>query len=145
MTLLLGYDVGSSSIKATLMDAGTGKALAAATSPDRELDIIAKKPGWAEQEPCTWWEHVKLATQKIKGKVSFDPGDVKAIGISYQMHGLVVVDKNKEVLRPAIIWCDSRAVQIGQQAAKEIGARQLHRFQAQVGQGQRAQDLLQDP
>ncbi len=122
MTLLLGYDVGSSSIKATLMDAGTGKALAAATSPDKELEMIAKKPGWAEQHPSTWWEHVKLATQKIKSKAQFDPGDVKAIGISYQMHGLVVVDKNKEVLRPAIIWCDSRAVQIGQQAAKEIGA-----------------------
>jgi len=66
-------------------------------------------------------EHVRLATQKIRNKVRFDPGDVKAIGISYQMHGLVVVDKNKEVLRPAIIWCDSRPVQIGQQAAKEIG------------------------
>ncbi|MBN1507201.1 MAG: carbohydrate kinase [Sedimentisphaerales bacterium] len=123
MTLLLGYDVGSSSIKATLMDAGTGKAIAAATSPDRELDILAGKPGWAEQHPSTWWEHVKLATQKIRGKAQFEPGDVKAIGISYQMHGLVVVDKNKEVLRPAIIWCDSRAVQVGQQAAKEIGAK----------------------
>jgi len=121
MTLLLGYDVGSSSIKATLMDAGTGKAIAAATSPDKELEMIATKPGWAEQHPSTWWEHVRLATQKIRNKVRFDPGDVKAIGISYQMHGLVVVDKNKEVLRPAIIWCDSRAVQIGQQAAKEIG------------------------
>ncbi len=121
MTLLLGYDVGSSSIKATLMDAGTGKALAAATSPDKELEMIARKPGWAEQHPATWWEHVLLATQKIRDKVRFDPGDVKAVGISYQMHGLVVVDKNKEVLRPAIIWCDSRAVQIGQQAAKEIG------------------------
>jgi xylulokinase len=122
MTLLLGYDVGSSSIKATLMDAGTGKAVAAASSPDKELDMIAKKPGWAEQHPSTWWDHVKLATQKIRDKARFDPADVKAIGISYQMHGLVVVDKNKEVLRPAIIWCDSRAVQIGQQAAKEIGA-----------------------
>jgi xylulokinase len=123
MALLLGYDVGSSSVKATLMDAGTGKAVAAATSPDRELEIIARQPGWAEQHPDTWWEHVKLATQKIRDKAQFDPGDVKAIGISYQMHGLVVVDKNKQVLRPAIIWCDSRAVPIGQKAAKDIGAR----------------------
>jgi xylulokinase len=121
MALLLGYDVGSSSIKATLMDAETGKALAAATSPDKELEIIAKQLGWAEQQPATWWEHVKAATQKIKAQAKFDAGDVKAIGISYQMHGLVVVDKNKEVLRPSIIWCDSRAVQIGQQAAKDIG------------------------
>ncbi len=123
MALLLGYDVGSSSVKATLMDAGTGKALASATSPDKELEIIAKQPGWAEQHPDTWWQHVKLATEKIRAKAAFDPGDVKAIGISYQMHGLVVVDRNKQVLRPAIIWCDSRAVPIGQKAAKDIGAK----------------------
>jgi xylulokinase len=123
MALLLGYDVGSSSIKATLMNAGTGKILAAATSPERELEIIAKQPGWAEQEPRTWWQHVKLATEKIRSKARFNPSDVKAIGISYQMHGLVVVDKNKQVLRPAIIWCDSRAVPIGQKAAQDIGAK----------------------
>lgn len=122
MALLMGYDVGSSSIKATLMDAGTGKTLASATSPDKELEIIAQQADWAEQHPATWWEHVKLATQKIKAAVQFDTANVKAIGISYQMHGLVLVDKNQEVLRPAIIWCDSRAVQIGQKAADEIGA-----------------------
>ena len=121
MTLLLGYDVGSSSIKATLMEAQTGKVLAAATSPEKELEIIAKEIGWAEQEPAVWWKHVKTATEKIKAKVKFDAGDVEAIGISYQMHGLVVVDKNNEVLRPSIIWCDSRAVQIGEQAAADIG------------------------
>ena len=121
MALLLGYDVGSSSIKATLMDAETGKVLAAATSPDKELEIVAKQLGWAEQDPAVWWEHVKTATQKIKALAEFDAGDVHAIGISYQMHGLVVVDKNKEVLRPSIIWCDSRAVQIGEQAATDIG------------------------
>ena len=122
MSLLLGFDVGSSSIKATLIDAQTGKALAAATSPDRELEMIATRPGWAEQHPDTWWEHVKRATQKIKAEAQFDAGGVKAIGISYQMHGLVVVDKNKEVLRPSIIWCDSRAVQVGRKAADGIGA-----------------------
>ncbi len=121
MALLIGYDVGSSSIKATLMDAETGKVLASATSPDRELEIFAKEADWAEQHPDTWWEHVTLATKQIKAKTTFDPADVKAIGISYQMHGLVLVDKNKEVLRPSIIWCDSRAVQIGQQAADDIG------------------------
>ncbi len=121
MALLLGYDVGSSSIKATLMNAQTGKVLAAATSPEKELEIIAKKLGWAEQHPQTWWEHVIKTIQKIKSQADFDASDVKAIGISYQMHGLVVVDKNKEVLRPSIIWCDSRAVQIGEKAAKEIG------------------------
>ncbi len=122
MALLLGYDVGSSSIKATLLDAETGKALASATSPEKELEIIAKQAGWAEQHPDTWWEHVRKATQQIRGKAKFDPADVKAIGISYQMHGLVIVDKDKQVLRPSIIWCDSRAVGIGQEAAREIGA-----------------------
>ena len=121
MTLLLGYDVGSSSVKATLMDAGTGKVLASATSPEKELEIIAKKMGWAEQQPDTWWEHVKAATGKIKAKAEFNPGDVAAIGISYQMHGLVVVDKNKKVLRDSIIWCDSRAVKIGEKMAADIG------------------------
>jgi xylulokinase len=126
MALLLGYDVGSSSVKATLMDAESGKVLASATSPDKELEIIAKQIGWAEQHPQTWWEHVVKATQSISAQVqkstSCDMSDVAAIGISYQMHGLVVVDKNKQVLRPSIIWCDSRAVQIGEQAARDIGA-----------------------
>jgi len=120
MALLLGYDVGSSSIKATLMEAETGNVLAMATSPEKELEIIAKKSGWAEQHPHTWWEHVIKATDKLGSKI---PGiqNVQAIGISYQMHGLVLVDKNKEVLRPSIIWCDSRAVEIGEKAAKQIG------------------------
>jgi len=122
MALLLGYDVGSSSVKATLMDAETGKVLASATSPDKELEIMAKQIGWAEQHPQTWWEHVVKATRKIKSQIQFDAGDVAAIGISYQMHGLVVVDKNKQVLRPSIIWCDSRAVQIGEQAGRDIGS-----------------------
>jgi xylulokinase len=124
MAILLGYDVGSSSIKATLMDSVTGKVLATATSPEKELEIIAKKPGWAEQHPHVWWEHVKKATQKVASQIRNPKSEIRnveAIGISYQMHGLVVVDKNKEVLRPSIIWCDSRAVQIGQKAATEIG------------------------
>ncbi|MBN1391213.1 MAG: carbohydrate kinase [Sedimentisphaerales bacterium] len=121
MTLLLGYDVGSSSIKATLMEAESGKVLAAATSPKKEMEIIAQKFGWAEQNPTMWWEHVVNATQMIKSQTAFDAADVKAIGISYQMHGLVIVDKNKEVLRPSIIWCDGRAVQLAKKAAADIG------------------------
>jgi len=121
MALLLGYDVGSSSIKATLMEAETGRVLGSATSPDKELEITAKQKGWAEQHPSIWWENVKSATVKIKSAADFDAADVQAIGISYQMHGLVVIDKDKEVLRPAIIWCDSRAVETGSKACKEIG------------------------
>ena len=103
------------------MEAETGVVLASATSPEKELEIIAQKPGWAEQHPDIWWDNVKAATQQIKAQVSFDTADLAAIGISYQMHGLVVVDKNCKVLRPAIIWCDSRAVQTGEQAARDIG------------------------
>ena len=121
MALLLGYDVGSSSIKATLLDSQTGAVVGSAASPEKEMDIIAKKTGWAEQHPQTWWDNCIAATQKIKAKTNFTAADVRAIGISYQMHGLVIVDKKQEVLRPAIIWCDSRAVEIGKKAMKTIG------------------------
>jgi len=120
MALLLGYDVGSSSIKATLIESRTGKVLASATSPEKELEIYAGESGWAEQEPSTWWEHVRKATQQVASEIR-SLEDVEAVGISYQMHGLVCVDKNKEILRPSIIWCDSRAVQIGEKAAVDIG------------------------
>jgi xylulokinase len=130
MALLLGYDVGSSSIKATLLDAQTGKVVATASSPEKELEIIAKKIGWAEQEPQVWWEHVKEATRKVASKIRNPKSEIRnveAIGISYQMHGLVIVDKNKQVLRPSIIWCDSRAVQIGEKAAGDIGKKKCLR------------------
>jgi xylulokinase len=125
MALLLGYDVGSSSIKATLMEADTGKVLSTATSPEKELEIVAEKLGWAEQKPSIWWEHVikaaKSISAQVQGETSFNMADVEAIGISYQMHGLVCVDKKQEVLRPSIIWCDSRAVPVGEKAAAQIG------------------------
>jgi len=123
MALLLGYDVGSSSIKAALLDADSGMLVASAASPEKEMEIIAEHTGWAEQRPQTWWENVNAATGKIRAQVKFDPADVKAIGISYQMHGLVCVDKQYNVLRPAIIWCDSRAVGIGNKAFADIGER----------------------
>jgi|DewCreStandDraft_4_1066084.scaffolds.fasta_scaffold14986_4 xylulokinase len=120
---LLGYDVGSSSIKVSLLDAQNGKLIASATSPEKEMEITAKKIGWAEQHPYLWWKHLLLATLKLKKKNSKQLKEVIAIGISYQMHGLVLVDKNKNVLRPSIIWCDSRAVPIGEKATKKIGAK----------------------
>ncbi len=120
MALLLGYDVGSSSIKATLLESQTGKVLASASSPEKELEIYAGESGWAEQEPSTWWEHVRKATRLVALEIR-SLEDVEAVGISYQMHGLVCVDKDQNVLRPSIIWCDSRAVQIGEKAAVDIG------------------------
>ncbi len=121
MTLLLGYDVGSSSIKATLMEAETGSVVGSATSPATELEILAARPGWAEQHPERWWQNVKSATGQLKAEAGFDTSEVAGVGISYQMHGLVAVNKNQEVLRPAIIWCDSRAVEIGRLAGEDIG------------------------
>ncbi len=122
MGYLIGYDIGSSSVKASLIDAANGKLLAAATSPDSELPISSPKPGWAEQDPEIWWEHLKNATAKLKAGSGVALHQVQAIGISYQMHGLVLVDQNQKVLRPAIIWCDSRAVEIGEQAFTTIGS-----------------------
>ena len=82
---------------------------------------MQNKEGWAEQEPEAWWENVQKVTQKLFSQTAINPDDIKGIGISYQMHGLVIVDKNLEVLRPSIIWCDSRATQIGDHAFREIG------------------------
>ena len=118
---LLGYDIGSSSVKASLVDAQSGRCVASAFYPKSEAAIIAVKPGWAEQEPASWWENLKLATADILASSSVCPNDIKAIGISYQMHGLVCVDKDMNPLRPSIIWCDSRAVPYGQRAFDEIG------------------------
>ncbi|MBR4789129.1 MAG: carbohydrate kinase [Bacteroidales bacterium] len=116
---LLGYDVGSSSVKASLVDAQSGQCVASAFYPKNEAPISSPKPGWAEQDPEAWWSYLKLATTEIMQDKN--PADIAAIGISYQMHGLVCVDKDLKPLRPAIIWCDSRAVQYGQRAMEAIG------------------------
>lgn len=123
MDLLLGYDVGTSSVKASLVDAKTGDIVATTFYPEQEAPIIAKQIGWAEQEPEMWWENLKKATQKL---LSVSPqlsvlNSVKAIGLSYQMHGLVCIDKDGNPLRPSIIWCDGRAVPYGNDAFDGIG------------------------
>lgn len=119
---LLGLDVGSSSVKASLVDADSGKCAATAFYPESEAPIMAVKAGWAEQDPQMWWNNAKLSVKKIMAEAGAKAEEVKAIGISYQMHGLVCVDKNLEALRPSIIWCDSRAVSYGEKAFREIGA-----------------------
>ncbi len=118
---LLGYDIGSSSIKAALVDSSTGKTIGIAQYPESEMDIISRQQGWAEQQPELWWENVGHATKKLLAESGTKPGDIQGIGISYQMHGLVLVDKDQHVLRPSIIWCDSRAVEVGNMAFKDLG------------------------
>jgi xylulokinase len=119
----LGYDIGSSSVKAILLNLETGKVEASAFYPKNEMSITAVQAGWAEQDPNTWWENLKLATSDILASSNIKRDQIIAIGISYQMHGLVVIDKNQQVLRPSIIWCDSRAVEIGRKAFNAIGSK----------------------
>jgi xylulokinase len=120
MKYLLGYDIGSSSVKAALIEAETGKTVASATSPSVEMPMFAAQEGWAEQDPEMWWRETVQATKILRGQVHFDKNDIGAIGISYQMHGLVLVNKDQKALRSSIIWCDSRAVGIGQQAFLDL-------------------------
>ena len=118
---LLGYDIGSSSVKASLVEAETGRCAASAFFPPQEAPIRSPQPGWAEQDPADWWSYLKQATAAVLAQSRCRADDIKAIGISYQMHGLVCVDKERQVLRPSIIWCDSRAVPYGQRAFEALG------------------------
>jgi len=119
--LLLGIDIGTSSIKVSVVNAQTQLCIAAANYPETESPVIARQDGWAEQSPAMWWEHVQQAVLKAHATKKYDPADIGAIGVAYQMHGLVCVDKEQQVLRDSIIWCDSRAVEIGNNAFEKIG------------------------
>lgn len=118
---LLGIDIGTSSIKVAVVDAATQKSVATAQYPEEETSIKSLAPGWAEQSPMDWWHNTQQAILRLNASKTFDPKEIKAIGIGYQMHGLVVVDKNQEPLRDSIIWCDSRAVELGNEAFEVIG------------------------
>ena len=119
---LLGYDIGSSSVKAALVDASTGTCVASDFFPKSEAPIKALRPGWAEQNPESWWNYLSEATASVLSASGVDSSDIKAIGISYQMHGLVLLDKERKVLRDAIIWCDSRGVPFGEKAFEDLGS-----------------------
>ncbi len=118
---LLGIDVGTSSVKVSVVDAEKGTAVASAQFPEKEAPITSLQAGWAEQDPESWWSYAVQGIQQLTASGAFDAKSIAAIGIAYQMHGLVAVDKNKQVLRPSIIWCDSRAVGIGDRAFAAIG------------------------
>ena len=118
---LLGIDVGSSSVKASLVCGVSGNCIASAFYPKQEMKITALQAGWAEQAPELWWENLKLAISEVMSVSKIEPKTIDSIGISYQMHGLVIVDKNRQVLRPSIIWCDSRAAVYGNKAFADLG------------------------
>lgn len=121
---LLGCDIGSSSVKVSLVDEQTGWTIGSDFYPKEEAPIQAVRPGWAEQNPEDWWSYLKQALRGAIAKAGISGHEIRAIGISYQMHGLVAVDKKMQVLRPSIIWCDSRAVPYGERAFRNIGEKQ---------------------
>lgn len=118
---LLGIDLGSSSVKVSLVNGENGSVTASAFAPKQEMAIIAAKSGWAEQEPEMWWRNLRAALQEVMAVSQIDPARIESIGISYQMHGLVMVDKSNRVIRPSIIWCDSRAAALGDHAFSNLG------------------------
>lgn len=118
---ILGFDIGSSSVKVSLMNGENGQCVASSFYPKQEMKITAHQAGWAEQEPELWWTNLKLALADVLNESKVNPANILSIGISYQMHGLVMIDKNQQVLRPSIIWCDSRAAVYGEKAFNEIG------------------------
>ena len=117
----IGYDIGSSSVKAALVESATGKSIGSLHEPPNEMEMQSLHPGWAEQDPNTWWNYICSATKRLISEANIDPSKIEGIGISYQMHGLVIVDENGEPLRNSIIWCDSRAVEIGNKAFDDLG------------------------
>lgn len=118
----IGYDIGSSSVKVALVESATGKKIAALHEPQEEMAILALHSDWAEQDPEMWWEYICVATKRAIKEANIDVSKISGIGISYQMHGLVIVDAAGKALRNSIIWCDSRAVAIGDKAFEELGS-----------------------
>src|SRR6478735_4455139 len=119
--LLLGIDIGTSSVKACIVNADNQSVITSAQYPDEESPIISLRSGWAEQSPEMWWQQTQQALALCIKKGGFEAKNISAIGIAYQMHGLVLVDKDQNLLRDSIIWCDSRAVEIGEKAFDAIG------------------------
>ena len=117
----LGLDIGSSSIKAVLIDRFSGKEIASTANPKSEMSIESRHSDWAEQDPEVWWKHVCTSIKELLRDTSIDSKEISSIGIAYQMHGLVLIDSGHNVLRPSIIWCDSRAVSIGEHALVALG------------------------
>jgi xylulokinase len=119
--IAIGFDIGSSFVKAALVEVETGKPIARARVPEVEIPMEAQQLGWAEQHPNLWWQYLCEATQKLLTETDINAEQISSIGISYQMHGLVLVDRDLNPLRKSIIWCDSRATSYGEKAFEKLG------------------------
>lgn len=127
----LGLDVGTSGVKAILVEQG-GDVVAAASEP---LALSTPRPGWAEQHPDAWWEATQAATRRL---LAASPGaSVAAVGLSGQMHSSVFLDRAGEVIRPALLWCDGRTTaecaEITERMGGEEGLREHARNPALEG------------
>src|SRR5262245_2210718 len=102
----LGIDVGTGGTRALLVDE-RGKVCYAFTAPHEDMRM--ERPLWAEQRPENWWDAAQLAIRGVLKAAAATGKDVKGIGLSGQMHGLVLLDESNRVIRPALIWCDQRS------------------------------------
>lgn len=119
---LLGFDIGSSSIKGALIDAESKKTIRVVSAPDREMPIDSPDRGFAEQDPEMWWKYVCRCSNMLMEHHPEAKNRIGAIGLTYQMHGLVLTDDEGKVLRSSVIWCDSRAVSTGRELEEKLDA-----------------------
>lgn len=117
----IGLDIGSSSVKVALVKASSGTCVLSLNEPTEEMEIQAIQHDWAEQNPERWWQHTCAAIKRILKETKISASEIISIGIAYQMHGLVIVDKDGQIIRNSIIWCDSRSVAIGNKAFSDLG------------------------
>ena len=121
MAYVLGIDIGTSGTKTVLFDE-TGAVISSSTV---EYPLYQPHNGWAEQKPEDWWDAVQKTVQAVLGKSGILPEQIKGIGLSGQMHGLVMLDKDNKVLRPSIIWCDQRTGQECKEIEAKVGRKRL--------------------
>ena len=118
---LIGLDIGTSGAKCILVD-DKGAVLASST---QEYPLSTPKPGWAEQDPQDWWNAAVSTIRGVLEKSGVNPGDVKGLGISGQMHGLVLLDETGEPLGRSLLWCDGRTQRECDEITQAVGEKRL--------------------
>lgn len=121
MKYLIGIDIGTSATKTVLFDENCQ----VIQSASHEYPLYQPQNGWAEQEPMDWYQAVVMTIREVIFESGVDSDDIKGIGLSGQMHGLVMLDEKNEVIRPSIIWCDQRTAKECDEITKKVGAKRL--------------------